>query len=64
MKLPITPFLDSFRVGDHSGVERFRSTLRRLSRVIVAAAVGFSVYLVGLIASFWLPEPKREELPE
>ena len=62
MKLPITPFLDSngmvgqaadhtFRVGDHSGV-------------IVAAAVGFSVYLVGLIASFWLPEPKREELPE
>jgi MFS family permease len=28
----------------------------------VAAAVGFSVYLVGLIASFWLPEPKREEL--
>jgi hypothetical protein len=31
---------------------------------IVAACVGFSVYLVGLIASFWLPEPKREELPE
>jgi MFS family permease len=24
---------------------------------IVAACVGFSVYLVGLIASFWLPEP-------
>jgi hypothetical protein len=24
---------------------------------LVAAAVGFSVYLVGLIASFWLPEP-------
>jgi hypothetical protein len=31
---------------------------------IVAAGVGFSVYLVGLIASFWLPEPNREELPE
>ena len=31
---------------------------------LVAAGVGFSVYLVGLIASFWLPEPKREELPE
>ena len=31
---------------------------------LVAAAVGFSTYLVGLIASFWLPEPKREELPE
>jgi MFS family permease len=30
----------------------------------VAAAVGFSVYLVGLVASFWLPEPKKEELPE
>ena len=27
----------------------------------VAAAVGFSVYLVGLIASFWLPEPGPEQ---
>ena len=26
----------------------------------VAAAVGLSVYLVGLLASFWLPEPPRE----
>jgi hypothetical protein len=26
----------------------------------VAAAVGFSVYLIGFVASFWLPEPKRE----
>ena len=26
----------------------------------VAAAVGFSVYLVGLIASFWLPEPPAD----
>jgi MFS family permease len=31
---------------------------------LVAAAIGFSVYLVGLIASFWLPEPKQEELPD
>ena len=31
---------------------------------MVAAAVGFSVYLVGFIASFWLPEPKEEALPE
>jgi MFS family permease len=31
---------------------------------MVAAAVGFSVYLVGLIASFWLPEPEEEKLPE
>ena len=31
---------------------------------LVAAAVGFCVYLVGFIASFWLPEPRREELPE
>jgi len=30
---------------------------------LVAAAVGFSVYLVGFIASFFLPEPP-EELPE
>ena len=31
---------------------------------LVSAAVGFSVYLVGFIASFWLPEPKAEELPD
>ena len=31
---------------------------------LVAAVIGFSVYLVGFIASFWLPEPKQEELPE
>jgi MFS family permease len=31
---------------------------------MVAAAVGFSVYLVGFIASFFLPEPPREALPE
>jgi MFS family permease len=30
----------------------------------VAAVVGFSVYLVGFVASFWLPEPRREDLPE
>ena len=30
----------------------------------VAAAVGCSVYLVGLIASFWLPEPPKENLPD
>jgi MFS family permease len=31
---------------------------------LVAAAVGFSAYLVGFIASFWLPEPAQERLPE
>jgi hypothetical protein len=31
---------------------------------LVAAAVGFSVYLIGFIASFWLPEPKRDGLPD
>jgi MFS family permease len=31
---------------------------------MVAAAVGFSVYLAGFIASFWLPEPGEEALPE
>jgi MFS family permease len=30
----------------------------------VAAGVGFSVYLVGLVASFFLPEPKGDALPE
>jgi MFS family permease len=29
-----------------------------------ATTVGLLVYLVGFIASFWLPEPKGEELPE
>jgi predicted MFS family arabinose efflux permease len=29
-----------------------------------AAVVAFIVYAVGFIASFWLPEPKQEELPE
>ena len=29
---------------------------------LVAAAVGFSVYLVGLIASAWLPEPPAENV--
>lgn len=31
---------------------------------LVAAGVGFSVYLAGFILSFWLPEPGKEELPE
>ena len=31
---------------------------------LVAAGVGFGVYLVGLIASFFLPEPPRDALPE
>ena len=31
---------------------------------MAAAAVGFAVYLVGSIASFWLPEPKQAELPD
>jgi MFS family permease len=30
----------------------------------VSAAIGFSVYLVGFLASFWLPEPKKEALNE
>lgn len=31
---------------------------------MVAGAVGLGVYIVGLIASYWLPEPSAEELPE
>jgi MFS family permease len=31
---------------------------------LVAAGVAFTVYLVGVIATFWLPEPQREELPD
>jgi MFS family permease len=29
-----------------------------------AALVGTAAYLLGFIASFWLPEPKQEELPD
>ena len=29
-----------------------------------AAAVAFLAFAIGLVASFWLPEPKQEELPE
>lgn len=29
-----------------------------------AAGVAFLVFAIGLIASFWLPEPKQEDLPE
>ena len=29
-----------------------------------AAIVAFAVYAVGFIASFWLPEPKHDELPD
>jgi MFS family permease len=31
---------------------------------LMSAAVGFSVYLIGFIASFWLPEPSPETLPD
>jgi len=29
-----------------------------------SALVGTASYVLGLVASFWLPEPKREELPD
>ncbi len=32
--------------------------------VMTAAAVGFGIYLVGFIASFWLPEPPVETAPD
>ena len=31
---------------------------------LVAAGIAFAVYLLGFIASYWLPEPKEEQLPE
>jgi hypothetical protein len=31
---------------------------------MMAAAVGTAVYLIGFIASFWLPEPKRDAVSE
>jgi hypothetical protein len=35
-----------------------------LKLAYAAAAVGTTVYIVGFIASFWLPEPESEALPE
>jgi hypothetical protein len=29
-----------------------------------SALVGAVAYVIGVAASFWLPEPKREELPD
>jgi hypothetical protein len=29
-----------------------------------AALVGTCVYVLGFISSFWLPEPKKDALPE
>ena len=29
-----------------------------------SALVGTAAYMLGLLTSFWLPEPKREELPD
>jgi MFS family permease len=31
---------------------------------LAAAIVGTAAYLVGFVTSFWLPEPKKEDLPE
>jgi MFS family permease len=36
------------------------TALAPIKLAYTAAAVGFAVYLVGFIASFWLPEPKQE----
>jgi hypothetical protein len=29
-----------------------------------SAIVGTGAYVLGLAASFWMPEPRQEELPE
>ena len=29
-----------------------------------AALVGTAAYIIGFIASWWLPEPRQEDLPE
>jgi hypothetical protein len=29
-----------------------------------AALVGTAVYVIGFVASFWLPEPQRHDAPE
>ena len=49
--------------GD-AGSDKRSGVLRLQKSHWLPAVVGFSVYLVGFIASFWLPEPKQEELPE
>jgi len=29
-----------------------------------SALVGSAAYIIGFVSSFWLPEPRHEELPE
>lgn len=46
------------------GNQALNPTERAHYLAYAAAAVAFLVYAIGLFASFWLPEPKTEELPE
>ena len=50
----ITTTLATYAPGDSSFVKL----------AFAAGIVGTSVYVVGIVASFWLPEPGQEELPE
>lgn len=57
----ITTQLSNVMPGGDSGIPLVEASTRL---AYAAAAVAFLVYLIGLIASFWLPEPERAELPE
>ena len=50
----ITTTLATYAPGDSSFVKL----------AFAAGIVGTSVYVVGIVASFWLPEPGQQELPE
>jgi hypothetical protein len=45
-----------------SGLMPFKEAPLQFSTA--AAIVGTSIYVIGLIASFWLPEPKSAKLDE
>jgi hypothetical protein len=46
-------------------VAKFMPAASPVAKLAYAAAlVGFTAYALGFIASFWLPEPKHQELPE
>ena len=51
-------------VTTHAGDVDAGRVTRRPSSPIAAALVGIAVYVVGFIASFWLPEPTQEDLPD
>ena len=50
--------------ADDAAGERMPGATPPTKLAYASAIVGTAAYVIGLVASFWLPEPSREELPE